>query len=202
MQFIADFSSSQAFDVHERPPALGRRREFLDRRLRMEIAGVRTYGCHVLPSASVWAHRISLQSHDSFPQRTWKPQTRCGGSTTRRPLRIQRQQLRETLLHLPWPSLAEILCRTSSQETDFALPESKSAMRLPISWSQASSVPWSETSSKLSIRERTNAVRSCSGRERAFCSNSRACCVMGLFYIHSAPTATHPRLSRIQCLFQ
>src|SRR3984957_19610441 len=58
------------------------------------------------------------------------------------------------------------------------MPESRSDIRRAISSPQACSAPWSVTSSKLSIRERTSSVRSSSGRVRAFCSNSRACCVM------------------------
>src|ERR1700688_2928787 len=90
-----DSSSSRACDVHVQLLALGFQREFLDRRLHMEIAEGGISVCRHSPLASVWALLKSQRSLDSFPPQTSKPRTHCADSTIRKPLRIPQPHLRE-----------------------------------------------------------------------------------------------------------
>ena len=64
--------------------------------------------------------------------------------------------------------------RASSRETSLTLPESTSAMRRAISWSQASATESSSELSRLSIREPARSARSATERESAFFSSSVA----------------------------
>src|SRR6266849_80037 len=64
----------------------------------------------------------------------------------------------------------------------FALPESRSSIRRAISSFHAASAASSTVASRLSMSEPASSARSSSESERAFCSNSEACCVMGLLY--------------------
>jgi hypothetical protein len=113
----------------------------------------------------------------------------CAPGTSRMPHHIRRRLHHETSQDW-WArgSFAKLRRRTSAQEVVCALPDSSSAIRFPISASQAACTPSSTWPPRLEIRESANA--SCSSTDSEQCLLQQ----LGIFRRHLG----HVRLPRLR----
>jgi len=105
-----------------------------------------------------------------------------------------------------WGNFVRLRLRTSAQEVVFAFPESRSAIRLPISASQAACTPSSTSPSRFEIRESANASCSSMDNDKACSSNFETfgvICAMptslGPFYRAHPPALTNSVVAQFDC---